>query len=120
MRLAQAVCESSRAQKPGSIERLSGFQCVQPTSKPRLSGHASLCSRLLRRSPPIEVRWTIPEISWAGVNQQEAEAQGLNFGVVQAWVVGGVDQSRREWWVLASGLTVCESEVVKCYISDGR
>ena len=29
-------------------------------------------------------RWTIPEIAWAGVNQQEAEAQGLHFGVVQA------------------------------------
>lgn len=29
-------------------------------------------------------RWTIPEISWAGVNQQEADARGLKYGVVQA------------------------------------
>ena len=27
--------------------------------------------------------WTIPEISWAGINQQEADAQGLKYGVVQ-------------------------------------
>ena len=39
-------------------------------------------------------RWTIPEISWAGVNQQEAEAQGLHFGVVQAAGPGGGDSGR--------------------------
>ncbi|CAJ1354082.1 unnamed protein product [Effrenium voratum] len=28
--------------------------------------------------------WTIPEIAWAGLNEQEAKEKGLNFGIVQA------------------------------------
>ncbi|CAK9102028.1 Soluble pyridine nucleotide transhydrogenase (STH) (NAD(P)(+) transhydrogenase [B-specific]) [Durusdinium trenchii] len=64
----------------GNLATIGQAQAVRAVRKMFGSGQYTLQDKAVK---PYTV-WTIPEISWAGVNQQEAEAQGLNFGVVQA------------------------------------
>eukprot|EP00434_Breviolum_minutum_P013983 symbB.v1.2.012331.t1/scaffold840.1/size211989/2 len=64
----------------GNLATIGQAQAVRAVRKMFGSGQYTLKDKAVK---PYTV-WTIPEISWAGVNQQEADARGLKYGVVQA------------------------------------
>eukprot|EP00439_Symbiodinium_sp_Y106_P081953 s6_g21.t1 len=64
----------------GNLATIGQAQAVRAVRRVFGSGQFTLVDKAVK---PFTV-WTIPEISWAGLNEQEAEQKKLNFGVVRA------------------------------------
>lgn len=64
----------------GNLATVGQAQAVRAVRKMFGSGQYTLQDKAVK---PYTV-WTIPEIAWAGLNQQEADTKGLKYGVVQA------------------------------------
>lgn len=64
----------------GNLATIGQAQAVRAVRRVFGSGQFTLVDKAVK---PFTV-WTIPEISWAGLNEQEAEQKNLNFGVVRA------------------------------------
>eukprot|EP00439_Symbiodinium_sp_Y106_P079609 s6_g18.t1 len=63
----------------GNLATIGQAQAVRAVRKMFGSGQYTLKDK---EAKPYIV-WTIPEVAWVGLNEQEAEAKGLNFGLVR-------------------------------------
>ncbi|CAE7695915.1 lpdA, partial [Symbiodinium sp. CCMP2456] len=63
----------------GNLATVGQAQAVRAVRKMFGSGQYTLKDK---EAKPYIV-WTIPEVAWVGLNEQEAEAKGLNFGLVR-------------------------------------